>query len=150
MTTEPTPIHEKALAAELNIERDVLKRLRAPGGILEPLEDWYEIPGRGIFIAESGRKKIEGALAVRPEEPAAAAQSAPEGQDLTIARIPLNNRVVQALNPDGGTLLLVRLERGPSPYYRPGLVLRGCTPLPYAGQWTYSGPKPLRSGAFPA
>lgn len=135
-----TDIKESDLALQMGIDRDILKRMRRPGADLQPDADWYEAKGTGIMITPSGREKIERAL------PAAKKEGAPpeeKTRDITILRLCPNQRVVFGEPREGDPdQITVRLARGPSPLYRPGMVLPGCLPLPHDGQWQYIGPKP--------
>ena len=59
------------------------------------------------------------------------------------------NPLVVEGEPIDGQRVLVRLLRGPSPLYRPGMKLQGCYRRPgYTEQGDYLGPKPRFEGRF--
>ncbi len=137
-------ITEKALAEELGVDRDVLRKLRT-GGTLTPEEDWWEQRGIGILISAGGQKKIRAALVVAElplDEPGAV-------RDIRVRRVFEGNpRVLEGFPEAGESRVMIRLNRGPSPHYRVGMVIPGCRKLLQAELWEYDGPKPRRLGAF--
>lgn len=143
-TLEHTLVSEKELAARLQVERDVMIRIRK--GMVEG-EDWEHQQGRGIFLTESGQQKISAALALLPGA-GDGPPPEPEARDIVIARICANQRAVEGVPGEGEGRVLVRLGTGPSPFYRVGMVLAGCVRLEFAEQWEYRGRRPRRPGQF--
>lgn len=151
--TTPFPtdqnVRESDLADVLRIDRAVLKKMRRPGRQLLPGADWVEVKGQGIFITPDGQKKIEAALPEGAEKDAATDPPAEETRDIEIKQLCLNKLVVAGVPEEGDSpSITVRLARGPSASYRPGMVLPGCVRLPQTGQWEYRGPKPRWHGRF--
>jgi len=132
-----TDIKEKDLARELDVDRSVLQRLRKG---LDP-EEWTDWPGRGIILADSAVKKIRAALA--PSAPG----EVPATADIRVVATPPNRHVV--LGELAAERVTVRLLRGPSSNYRPGMTLPGCTPhATIPDCWEYAGQKPRNPGRF--
>ena len=133
-------ILERDLAVALDTDRDILRRVRKQR-LSE--DEWRDVPGIGIVLSPEGEKKIRAALAAPVEAPAVSE----EARDLTIAALVPNPLIVLA--DMEGVRVRVKLCRGGSSYYRPGMVLAGCTRHEdQPGLWLYAGPKPRWFGRF--
>jgi len=138
---------EKELAAQLRVDRALLKKLRS--SLLTKGADWDDRPGTGIYLTDSGEKKIRGALlapAAPPQGPEYPPEPEPERRTLRVRAICVNPLILIGEPVEGHPRVTIKLLRGASPYYVRGMDLPGCYKLPPTELWAYDGPKPRTHG----
>ena len=136
-------VPERDLATRLGVDRHLLKTVRARD---LTAADWFMGEGGAVWITDSGREKIRGALRLPEEEPdlpgALDARREPVTCVLTVFRQTRNPHIVEMVDASGAPARL--RVKSPEPFV-PGLKVPGCVHIS-ANLYDFRGKLPRRRG----